>query len=100
MKKNSKKRKEPQNRKSTIKRIGHGNRTAVTTAGRDPGTLRATAFVRRRCDTKTTESLAGMTIKLPNSNVDIKLNGYEARTIYRVLRRAARGRKTVMGYSD
>ena len=88
-----------QNKRSTIKKSRDGNRITVSTLGRDPGTLEAEAFVRQRTDTKSSQSLSGLSLKLANG-LQVNLTGPETRTLYRVLRKAARGRPDILGYAE
>lgn len=79
------------NENARINEVGSdGSRFEVTTSGRDFGTLEATARVRRRSDVTTGRSLTGLSIKTKGGR-QIRLSGHEARTLFRVLRRAVEG---------
>lgn len=79
-----------QNENARIAETGEGSRTEVATANRDFGTLEATAQVRLRNDVESGRSLTGLSIKT-SSGQRVRLSGHEARTLLRVLERAANG---------
>ena len=62
----------------------------VKTANRDPDTLVASAQVRERNDVTTGRSLTGLSI-MTRGGRQIRFNGHEARTLFRVLSQAVTG---------
>ncbi len=63
-------------------------RFSVKTSNRDLGSLEATARVRRRNDVTSGRSLTGLSLRTRGGR-QIRLTGHEARTLLRVLSRAA-----------
>jgi hypothetical protein len=83
-----------QNRNSHLLEVKNSRQFYVETSDRDEGTLKARANLRERTDTLRGRSLTGLTISLDEGATRVKLTGREARTLYRLLRKAA------VGYSD
>jgi hypothetical protein len=79
-----------QNRHARIEELGEGSKIELVTSNRDVGTLTASARVRSRNDVETGRSLTGLSIKTAGGRY-VRLSGFEARTLYRILDRAVNG---------
>ena len=66
------------------------DKTGVIVQTQGNTALDATAYIRERADTETGRSLTGLNVTT-NSGETFNLNGFEARTLYRVLQRAVQG---------
>lgn len=79
-----------QNRNARITEVDFGSLREVQTHGRDFGTMTARADIRERTDTESGRSLRGLSVTTAGGR-NVRFSGREARTLLRVLERAAYG---------
>ena len=79
-----------QNENARINERRRGDKIVVTTDYRDPFTLTAEARVRERNDVETGRSLTGLSLTTRGGR-QIRFNGHEARTLFRILSQAVTG---------